>query len=114
MQVTLSQLERGVIFLVVTAGATWGGSEEALLTGAEMYRVLHLAEFENTKIANPSATQRKYDLSPAVVKHIIATITGGPIRMPFNHALAVEPAIRRLRAALDKLPKPETVEPSKR
>lgn len=104
MLVTLSQVERGVIFLTVTAGATWGGSEEALLTRAEMYRALHLAEFEGKK-TEPSATQHKFDLTPAVVAHIIATITGADVRLPFQHALAVEPAVRRLRAALDKLPK---------
>lgn len=106
MQVTLSQKERGVIFLVVTAGATWGGSEKALLARAEMYRQLRLHEFEG-KVTESTDTQRKYDLSPETVEHVIATVTAPEIRLPFNQALGIEPAVRRLRVALDRLPKPK-------
>lgn len=103
MQVVFGQLERAVLFEVLTAAANWGGSEKALFVRADVYRTLQLADFEGKKtmIFRGADVLRSFELSAEGVEHVIETFTTG-VKMTFDRALAAEPCVRRLRAALDK------------
>lgn len=103
MKLTFSELERGILAMVCAKG--WAGAD--ILVRAEMHKSLNLGEFTKDNPSwKPSQAQRPYKLHPEAAEHLLNTLAT-IATMPQAHALALVPAVKRVKAALARLPKPK-------
>jgi len=75
VKISLSPRERYTLFFSFCAGATWGGSEEALEARLHTWEQLRLSDFDNKKIdqAKLSNVESRFEISKATADCIVAT-----------------------------------------
>jgi hypothetical protein len=97
----ISDRERGALYLVFSAGPSWGGSVEALLLRDAVYSELGLDEFETktTPLKDmPGIPSRSYQLPRDAVEHIVASVAANGMVRDLARILA--PLVRRARPVL--------------